>query len=568
MNRLDRLALWPVPSHDPQPVERGAAILSSSGGVLFNYALEQRSVPAAVMVSMGNQAVVDFAAVMDVLVDDPRITAIRLFAEDIGDPVRFCDAAARALARGLPIVALKTGRTRRSAALAATHSGAMVAADDMVDALFRRCGVIRVRSLPELDETLKMLTIPSRPKGRRTAVLTISGGEKALTLDAAEGLALDFAEPSAAAVEALERQIPDYASVSNPFDFNPYYSGDDVLALDNPATLARCFETLLGDGYDVALFLVAMRRVEEGGARVRDDVYGLAADVFAEVCARLGVSGAVASVMPENLPFAARRRLAAGGAAPLMGLEDALRAVDAAIRWEERRARSAGRDLRLPADPGAAAARTLLDEAASKTALAAFGLTVPPARIAATSEEAAAAAEALGGPVVLKALDPVFAHKARQGGVALGLGSADAARQATQAMRARLAAGGHELRRVMVERMVEGARAEIILGVKHEPRFGHALIIGRGGVDAESLGRPDLLLLPAAPEEVARFATESAALDGHSDAARAAVAAAAQAIAAYCAENRERLVGLDVNPLIIDREDRATAVDALIELRA
>ncbi|TNF65146.1 MAG: CoA-binding protein, partial [Rhodobacteraceae bacterium] len=273
LNCLDHLALWPVQSHRPRQMEKGVAILSSSGGVLFNYPASQRSVPAAIMAAVGNQAQIGFPDLIDVLVDDPRIEAIGMFAESIGDPVAFSRAAARAADRGLPIVALKTGRTSGSAALAATHSGAMIAPDDMIDALFQRCGVIRVQSLPELDETLKMLTVPLRPGGRKTVALTISGGEKALILDTADGLAPEFTAFPPQIRAELEDQIPEYASVSNPFDFNPYYSGENVLAMDNRPALERCFRTVFSAGYDIAMMLVSIRTDDAGGAPPPGDIY-------------------------------------------------------------------------------------------------------------------------------------------------------------------------------------------------------------------------------------------------------------------------------------------------------
>jgi len=141
--------------------------------------------------------------------------------------------------------------------VAQTHSGALAASDDWIDALFERCGVIRVRSLPELDETLKTVTTTSIPKGRRMAVLTNSGGEKALTADADDGKIMELAQPSPETRAKLSAIIPDFATVSNPFDYNAYFagSGKDVLAEDNPAMLEHCFRTMVDDGYDIAVML-------------------------------------------------------------------------------------------------------------------------------------------------------------------------------------------------------------------------------------------------------------------------------------------------------------------------
>lgn len=566
LNTLDGLALWAIQSHSPPRLEKGVAILSSSGGVLVNYAANQRSVHSGVMIAVGNQAVTGFANMIDLLADDPRIEAIGLFAEDLGDPVHFSRAAEHAARQGVPIVALKTGRTARSAALAATHSGAMIAPDDMIEALFQRCGVIRVDSLPEFDETLKMLTVPIMPKGRKIAALTIAGGEKALLLDAAERTRLEFSDISASACESLEQQIPEFASVSNPFDFNPHYTGTDVLAMDNRASLEKCFETVLADGFDIGLLLVTIRSKPEGGEGDRSTLFTETVNAFTSVCQRLDIPGSVLSVMPEHLPFQWREKLISDGIAPLMGLNEGVKAIDNAIGRSERRARLLSDEIALPKDEVRAGARTLVDEASAKSVLGALGLPLPPSRIAANIEEALNAAEEIGFPVVLKVLDPVIAHKAKAGGVILSLTSGDEVRAAVRSISKALECRGGPLRKLLVERMVQGAKKEVIIGIKHEPGFGHALVLGSGGVEVESLDRPDMILLPASAESLASFVFSARVLSGASEETRQAVLRAAQAAVAYWKDHRRQLLGMDINPLIIDRDGGVTAVDALLEL--
>lgn len=565
LNNLDSLALWPARSHQPTRMESGVAIVSSSGGILFNYAINQRSVRAAILVATGNQAVLTFADYIEHLLGDTRITAIGLFTEDIGDPVRFAGVLARANVRQIPIVALKTGKSTKSAELAATHSGAMVAPDDMIDALFERTGVIRVRSLPEFDETLKMLTVPRPPRGKKFALLTVNGGEKALTLDMAAGMRMDFAPPSPATVAELARQIPEFASVSNPFDFNPHYSGENVLAMDNEASLGRCFETFLDDGYDIAMLLVAIRANEDGSPQQRADLFTPTINAFSRICAKLDVTGVVAATMPEHLPFKQRATLIDCGIAPLMGLGEALSAIDHAIMWQAWKARNRDTERAMPPDPAPPAGAAMLDEAAAKAALAAHGLRVPPSRSVATPHEAVSAANEIGFPVVLKVLQPVFAHKMSRGAVALHLKDAQDVLSAAHSMQARFEADGHPIRSMLVERMIVDATLEIILGIKYEPRFGHALLLGRGGIHAEELAAPEVVLLPAADTVLAHFIRTAKVLRSQSDATRDAVLEAAKAVARYCAQHSSRLVGLDVNPLIVDRAGQVTAVDALIQ---
>ena len=559
LNYLDGAALWSVADHKPRAMTSGVAIVSSSGGVLFNYSVNQRSVGAALMIGAGNQAVCDFSDFVDVLADDERITAIGLFAEDLGDIPSFSAATAKALTNNIPVVALKTGSSEIGAMMASTHSGALAADDNWVEALFERNGVIRVRSLPELDETLKMVTTTAIPKGRRMAVLTNSGGEKALAADATEGRVMELVPPSLEARVKLARIIPDFATVSNPFDYNAYFagSGKDVLAEDNPAKLEHCFRTMVDDGYDVAMMLHGTR-THPGGA-VEDP--GNTPTCWSAANRGSGRAVVQCAGMPEHMPESLRGFLIESGIAPLQGLNEAMAAVDGAIRWGEARAtqRDAG-SLGLPPVPSIPSRGTLWDEAASKAALAAHGLVVPNHLVVAPGE-AAEAAGRIGFPVALKAADPVFAHKEKAGAVALNLRSSADVADAAAAMADRLAQAGTLMRRVFVEAMVADPRHELFVGVAFDRRFGHGLLFGRGGSEVERLGDTALALLPLGAAALQRIAHSR----GLTDAVACKVRKALEAVVRFAAANRERLVSLDVNPLIVTGSGDVVAVDALIE---
>ena len=567
LNYFDRTALWPVHDHDPRQMEAGVAIVSASGGVLFNYSVNQRSLKAAVMIGVGNQAVLEIADFVAVLAEDPRVTAIGLFMEDIGDPVAFSHATAKALERDVPVVALKTGASVKGAEVAKTHSGALVAPDDMINALFARTGVIRVSSLPQLDETLKMVTVPRRPTGRRMALLTNSGGEKALAADAADGTVIRFPMTSPPVTECLRRQIPEFAAVSNPFDYNAYFAGEDIFSMENESALQRCFQTMIADDYDIAMILNGYRSREDGTVDQRESVLNPTRDAFVKACNELGVCGVVTATMPEHMPYAQREHLIAKGIVPLLGLNEAMSAVDAAIRWCERTKAAAGQDLALPYDPDLPVSGTLLNEAKGKTAIRELGIQVPVSCIASDADAAADAAARIGFPVALKVLEPILAHKMKAGGVKLSLGSCKQVRTAMEEMAAQLAMDGHGLQRVLVERMVTDPRKELILGVKYVPRFGHAMVLGLGGLAVEELGLADTILLPASDADLDEFVAAARATRNLSDETRSQLLTAARAVARYATINRHRLIALDVNPLIVDGDCRVTAADTLIELR-
>ena len=335
--------------------------------------------------------------------------------------------------------------------------------------------------------------------------------------------------------------------------------------MENEPALQRCFQTMIADGYDIAMLLNGYRSREDGSVDPRENVLNPTRDAFVKACDEVGVCGVVAATMPEHMPYAQREHLIAKGIAPLLGLDEAMTAVDAAIRWCERAKAAEGQDLALPHDPGLPVSGTLLDEAKGKAAIGELGLQVPASCVASDAEAAAEAAAKIGFPVVLKVLEPVLAHKMKAGGVVLSLRSPEQVRAAMDEMAARLARDGHSLKRVLVERMVSDPRRELILGVKYVPRFGHAMLLGLGGLAVEDLGLADAILLPASDADLKEFVGAARATRNLSDEIRSQILSAAGAVAQYASVNRHRLIALDVNPLIAGGEGRVTAADTLIE---
>jgi acyl-CoA synthetase (NDP forming) len=514
---------------------------------------------------MGNQACLGLADFMAVLAEDPRVTAIALYIEGITDVAAFADAAIAALERGVPMVALKAGSSELGSRLAVTHTSSLAGDDALYDALFQRLAIARAQSVPELLETVKLLSVSKPPAGNRLAVFTCSGGDSLMAADAAAPLGIALPQPTPRCAEALRRILPDFATVANPLDYNTSLWG-------HREELVRCFSALLSDPYDAAMLVIDYPHEGIAG-RAECDV---SVDALVEAAGQAGVPAAVCSTLPELLPAAARDRLIAAGVAPLQGLPEGLAALAAAIGHGARRAEigsSGAEALRLPRLAPPPPSPVLLDEARSKAELAAFGLEVPAARAVPVGGAAEAAAE-LGFPVAIKVLAPFLAHKTEAGAVALNLASAAAVEEALATMQARLsAAGAGSLQTVLVESMVTDAVAELIVGVVRDERLGLALVLGGGGVLVELARDTQRLLLPASRAEIQRALSRLAAAKllagyrgrpaGDLEAALDAIAA----IAAFADAHRDRLVELDVNPLLVRPRGRgAVAVDALIRM--
>ena len=196
INYIDKVALWPF-AHGGDCPGFGAAIITQSGMLSSDLSMNQRSTPLTYMISAGNQTVLHLEDFIDLLCEREEVRAIGLHIEGLKDIPRFEQAALKALQQGVPIVALKTGKSSIGAELTVSHTGSLSGADDLYNALFARLGIIRVTSPTQLLETLKWISVAGFPGGNRVGGLTCSGGGATMLADHAEEIGLDFSKPSA-----------------------------------------------------------------------------------------------------------------------------------------------------------------------------------------------------------------------------------------------------------------------------------------------------------------------------------------------------------------------------------
>ena len=563
LNQLDGVVLWGTADIKPTRVAGGVAVLSQSGYSLLNIVNNRRALPVAYAISMGNQAVLNVADYMDAVLEDPRITAIGLYLESIPDPLAFSRAAAKAQARSIPIVVVKGGSTELGAEMVLTHTGALVGSDDLYDALFERLGIIRVPSPPALVESLKMLSIGGVPRGPRVAALTWSGGDKIMVSDRARALGIDLVPIPESRLDSVEAELPPFGTLSNPLD----HQADVGTHYVGQSPLERRFVAMVESGYDAWMLFNDYQPPELD----REEIWDTPARAVLAIKDQVALPCAVASVFPENIPLDAQARLVAGGVAPLLGLDDSLIAMSAAIGYGAFRRDGMAEDPVLVPPPTPAPDRpALVDEWDAKQRLAAFGLPIPQGRRA-DRAELARCAEQIGFPVAMKILSTEVAHKTAVGGVALALDSpaavSEAARDMTATVEERLPQ--FTVERFIVERMIEGVVAELIIGVKRDHDFGFALVIGAGGVDVESGGEYRTLLLPASRRAIRR-ALESLSVVRRCTEAGVClepVLASVDAIVDFSEANRTRLVELDVNPLLVlEGGHGVVAVDVLLRI--
>lgn len=563
LDYLHGAALWPV-AHGGKQVEKGVAILTQSGNFAYNLSMSDRSLPVAYMASVGNQAQLGVAELMDVLLDDPRVTAIGLHLEGLNNVPGFARAAHKALERGTPIIALKTGVSQIGAELALSHTSSLSGSDALYDSLFQRLGVIRVSGPVSFVETLKAAACGQLPKDGRLIALACSGGDAGLIADYAERNQLALPKLDQVQVHELAQVLPAYANLVNPLDFTTAIWGDG-------AALERMLDSALRGAVGAAM-LVLDYPAEFTGERKECD---LLLALYCQALERHGKIGFVTSAFPELLPASARERLHAHGIAALQGVEDGLAAWARIVAYQSNRQRllELGESARVPLCPQALEGEArLLDEWQSKQALRAFGLPVP-GGVLSTPEQALEDAAQVGYPLVLKAVSAQLPHKTEAGAVALNLRDAAALEAALKHMHQRIAAyaPGVPFDQVLLEPMAQAPLAELIVGIKRENDFALALVIGAGGVLVELLKDSVNLLLPTTDDAIrkALLGLRSASLlqgfRGRPAADLDALVAAIHAVADYACENVGQLLELDVNPLMVGAHG-TTAVDALIRL--
>ncbi len=392
----------------PPPLLRGSVGVVLQSGALAGSVLafsQVRGIGLSLLTSMGNEAVVSVTDVIDHLVDDPATRVIALFLESIRRPEEFARAARRALEAGKPIIALKIGRSGTASRTAQAHTGAFVGDDDVIDAAFRRLGVLRVRSLEDLIITAGLLASYGPLPGTRLGVVTPSGGASEIIADRAEdeGLVLPpFAEETVARLTAI---LPEFASVANPLDVTGYVVVDRTL-------LTRALRIVAEDpGIDVVMLLSDLPRFEPPDPAPALRAYANTARVVAEAPRPVVIVG---NVLTDVAPFARTLQERSGYPHVVGDIEHGLPAIAAAAGWS--RARAVRPRLRaVPAAPAVRGTRVWAEHRAAAL-LAEHGIPVVPAELVANADSAAAAAERFGFPVVLKAAAEGLVHKSDAGG--------------------------------------------------------------------------------------------------------------------------------------------------------
>jgi acetyltransferase len=548
---------------------RGTVGFLSQSGALCTAILDwslRVNVGFSAFVSIGSMLDVGWGDLIDYLADDPETKCIVIYMESIGDARAFLSAA-REVALSKPIIVIKAGRTEAAAKAAASHTGSLAGSDEVLDAAFRRVGVLRVNTISQVFDMADVLAKQPRPRGPHLAIVTNAGGPGVLATDSLIESGGELAAPSEATRTALDAFLPAAWSKGNPID---------ILGDADAGRYARTLEVAAQDpGIDGMLVIFTPQAMSDptataqalakyahipgkpvlaswmGGESVRPgeeilDRAGIPTFAYPDTAARL-----------FTLMWRSHYNLQAIYETPTLpgGGENA-----AAAR------KLAGAVV----DAARAEGRTVLTEDESKRVLRAYGIPTTESRVAAAEDEAVAAAEAIGYPVVLKLHSRTITHKTDVGGVQLNLADADAVRRAFRSIddSVRDRAGPGHFDGVNVQPMVKLDGYELIVGSSLDPQFGPVLLFGTGGQLVEVF-RDRALGLPPLNTTLARRMMEQTriltALKGVRGRRPVDLAALEQLLVRFSdlVVDQRWIKEIDINPLLAS-PDRLLALDARV----
>ncbi|MDH5345976.1 MAG: CoA-binding protein, partial [Gammaproteobacteria bacterium] len=248
VNYLDGVALWPD-EHGGTRCGTGVALVTQSGNFGINLSMQRRGIEFAYVITVGNRTCIALDEYIDYLLTDERVTAIGLHLESIDRVHEFSVSAIRALSKGVPIVAIKTGRSEKGAKLNVSHTASLAGEDRLYEALFDRVGVARAHTVPQFLETLKFVSTVGALPANTVGSMSCSGGEASLVADAAEAVGLDMPPLSEESGKGLFQVLGPKVPLSNPLDYHTYIWGDYE-------KLTECFSTMLGNGYACTILVI------------------------------------------------------------------------------------------------------------------------------------------------------------------------------------------------------------------------------------------------------------------------------------------------------------------------
>ncbi len=553
INYADGALLWPDQQGGKRLAEghTGVAIIAQSSNIAINFTMQQRGLPLAYIITVGNQALIGTSEMALSVLDDSRVTALGMYVEGFDSIESMEKLAHRSRELNKPVVIYKVGKSDHSQQAAMTHTASLAGSHNISSAFMERYGFGQAESIPAFLETLKLLHVHGPLAGYRITSMSCSGGEASIIADAADGRKVYFDELTAEQKAPIEAALGPLVTVANPLDYHTYCWG-------NRAVMEAAYSGMVGNGFDLNYLMLDFPHRE----RCKDWEWMIAVDAYQAALKKNNAKGAIVVGMPENISEGYTESFIERGIVSFYGIDDALAATEIAadigFAWRQ--------DFPAPVlKLNKISNKTIiLDEAAAKQQLSVHGVAVPQGERLMSAGQGKEITDRVGFPVVLKALG--IPHKTESNAVRLNLSSVADVNEAVASL--------FELSDTLyLEHMVQSPVAELIVGVTRDAQFGLVLTIGSGGILVEILKDAQTLIIPAGREQIenAILNLKSAPLlRGYRGKAKADLKATVDAIIAiqaYAISQSNSLVELDVNPLLLCAEGEGVfAADALIVL--
>ena len=554
------------------PHAGSVAFLSQSGALLTAILdwSQREEVSFSAIISTGSMLDVSWGDLIYYFGDDPHTKSILLYMESVGDARSFLSAA-REVALSKPIIVIKAGRSEAASRAAASHTGALTGSDEVLDAAFRRSGVLRVHSIADLFYMAEVLGRQPRPKGPRLTILTNAGGPAVLATDSLVANGGELAELSPESVNRLNEFLPAHWSHNNPID---------ILGDADSERYARALEIASqdpnSDGLLVILAPQAMTDPSQIAERVKPYTRQYGKPVLASWMGGNSVAAGEAVLNSAGIPTFAYPDTAARAFTYMWRYTYNLRGLyETPTLTEHSEMASASRaQVEQIIQKARSHGRVLLTEPESKQLLSLYGIPTVETRVATSEDEAARLASEIGFPVVLKVFSQTITHKTDVGGVKLNLQDEPAVRSAYRAIQSSVAekAGPEQFAGVTVQPMVKLDGYELILGSSVDPQFGPVILFGSGGQMVE-VYRDRALALPPLNTTLAQRMMEQTkiltALKGVRGRKPVNMAALERVLVRFSQLVLEQrwIAEIDINPLLASPE-RLLALDARIVLHS
>jgi acetyltransferase len=518
-------------------------------------------------ISVGSMADVGWGDLIDYLGDDPKTRSIVIYMESIGDARSFLSAA-REVALSKPIIVIKAGRTEAAVRAAASHTGSLTGSDEVLDATFRRGGVLRVNNISDLFDMAEVLAKQPRPKGPRLAIVTNAGGLGVLATDALTSSGGELASLSKESMEQLNQLLPPHWSHNNPID---------ILGDASPERYVSAVEIAAKDPSSDGVLVVLTPQANTDPTRTAEQLKPMAKldgkPILASWMGGADVAAGESILNRNNIPTFPYPDTAVRAFNYMWRYTYNLRGLYETPMLPDSMDSLRNRDM---AEEIISAARksghTLLNEFESKKILKAYGIPVVDTTTAHDEETAVHTAEAIGYPVVLKILSNTISHKSEVGGVRLNLADAAAVRIAYRNMQSSIQESfgpGHFLG-VTVQPMIKSEGYEIIIGSSLDPQIGPVVLFGAGGRMVDFY-RDRSLALPPLNMTLARRAMEQTRIYAALKGSRALIDfTSLEQILVYFSllvVEQRWIKEIDINPLLVSSR-QIMALDARIVVHA